>query len=64
MGLRAMVVEDDNFTRLSLVAALEQRGITVALQTASGAEAVTASKKNTDICCPARPAPWPWTHGN
>ena len=45
MGLRAMVVEDDNFTRLSLVAALEQRGITVALQTASGAEAVTASKK-------------------
>ena len=48
MGLRAMVVEDDNFTRLSLVAALEQRGITVALQTASGAEAVTASK-NTPI---------------
>jgi len=43
-----MVVEDDNFTRLSLVAALEQRGITVALQTASGAEAVTASK-NTPI---------------
>ena len=39
-----MVVEDDNFTRLSLVAALEQRGITVALQTASGAEAVTVSK--------------------
>lgn len=44
MGLKAMVVEDDNFTRLSLVAALEQRGITVVLQTGSAGEAVAASK--------------------
>ena len=45
MGLRAMVVEDDNFTRLSLVAALEQKGITVVVQTGSAGEAVAASKK-------------------
>ncbi len=44
MGLRAMVVEDDSFTRLSLVAALEQKGITVVLQTGSAGEAVAASK--------------------
>lgn len=44
MGLRAMVVEDDNFTRLSLVAALEQKGISVVLQTGSAGEAVKASK--------------------
>jgi len=44
MGLRALVVEDDNFTRLSLVAALEQRGIEVVLQTGSAGDAVAASK--------------------
>ena len=39
------MVEDDNFTRLSLVAALEQKGITVVVQTGSAGEAVAASKK-------------------
>jgi DNA-binding NarL/FixJ family response regulator len=44
MGLRALVVEDDSFTRLSLVAALEQNGIEVVLQTGSAGEAVAATK--------------------
>ncbi len=44
MGLRALVVEDDNFTRLSLVAALEQRGVEVVLQTGSAGDAVAATK--------------------
>lgn len=45
MGLRALVVEDDSFTRLSLVAALEQSGIEVVLQTGSAGEAVEATKE-------------------
>jgi DNA-binding NarL/FixJ family response regulator len=44
MGLRALVVEDDNFTRLSLTAALEQNGIDVVFQTGSAGEAVSAIK--------------------
>lgn len=44
MGLRALVVEDDAFTRLSLVAALEQQGVTVVAQAANVADALAEVK--------------------
>lgn len=40
MGVRALVVEDDAFTRLSLTAALEQTGIDVVGQAGNAADAI------------------------
>ena len=45
MTLRAIVVEDDSFTRLSVVAALEQSGIEVVSQVATAAEALNDAAK-------------------
>lgn len=44
MGLRLAVVEDDAFTRMTLVAALKARGLNVAMVAADAAEAALLSK--------------------
>jgi two-component system nitrate/nitrite response regulator NarL len=44
-ALRALVVEDDSLTRLSLVAALEKSGIFVAAHTSTAGEAIAEASK-------------------
>jgi len=46
LAIRALVVEDDSLTRLSLVAALEQSGVQVIGHTALAGEAIAAAKKS------------------